>query len=91
MEHGDLVLCVCDFTKFVNQYDEEINYPKPGKYYTIRKVKNAKGLNVQILYFEEINNEIITGAYTRSEIGFKGDCFVKMPAPDISELTNLLK
>jgi len=89
MEAGDLVLCVCDFEKFVNHYDHEVNYPLPGKYYTIRKVRNIEEDSIVFLD-EVINQKITTGKYGRTEIGFQGSCFVKIPSPDISELTNLL-
>jgi hypothetical protein len=90
MEQGDLVLCVCDFEKFVNHYDHQVNYPLPGKYYTIRKVSNVSELD-SILFFDEIENEkVSTKIYGKTEIGFQGSCFVKIPNPDISELTNLL-
>jgi hypothetical protein len=91
MQSGDLVLCVCDFTKFVNKFDESLNYPKPGKYYTIRK-SNRLATGEQIVFLDEIENkEIITIDGHLQEIGFQGNCFMKMPIPSISELTDLLK
>lgn len=91
MEQGDIVLCVCDFKKFVNHYNHQVNYPLPGKYYTIRKVTNLSEDNEDILFLDEIENEkVSTKIYGKTEIGFQGSCFVKIPNPDISELTNLL-
>jgi hypothetical protein len=91
MEAGDLVLCVCDFEKFASNYEIEVNYPTPGKYYTIRKVTNISEENEGIVFLDEITNQKVPVAkYTRREIGFQGSCFVKIPNPDISELTNLL-
>jgi hypothetical protein len=91
MEHGDLVLCVCDYSKFVNKYDLNVNYPEPGKYYTIRESKKiSNGQNLVTL--EEIENDkVLTINGKEEELCFEGLCFVKMQTPDISELTNLLK
>lgn len=90
MEQGDLVLCVCDFSKFVNKYELDVNYPKAGKYYVIREAKTIP-TGEQIVKLDEIINDpnLINGI--DGEYSFSGNCFVKMPAPDISELTNLLK
>ena len=52
MEKGDIVLCVCDFEKFVNRYDHKVNYPIPGRYYTIRKIRNLTGVN-DIVFLDE--------------------------------------
>ena len=90
MEKGDVVLCVCDFEKFVNRYDHEVNYPMPGRYYTVRAIRNLTGDN-DVVFLDEIENEkVTTGTYGRTEIGFQGSCFVKVPTADISELTKLL-
>ena len=90
MERGDIVLCVCDFEKFVNHYDHQVNYPMPGRYYTVRKVRNLTGIN-DIVFLDEIENEkVTTGLYGRTELGFEGSCFVKVPDVDISQLTKLL-
>jgi hypothetical protein len=91
MEHGDLVLCVCDYSKFVNRYDLNVNYPIPGQYYTIREIKTITN-GKELITLEEItNNKVLTIEGKKEEICFEGLCFVKMPTPDISELTNLLK
>jgi hypothetical protein len=91
MEHGDLVLCVCDYSKFVNRYDLSVNYPTPGNYYTIRESKTIAN-GKELIKLEEITNDkVLTINGTQEEICFEGLCFVKMPTPDISELTNLLK
>ena len=48
------------------------------------------GVN-DIVFLDEIENEkVTTGTYGRTEIGFEGSCFVKVPDVDISELTKLL-
>jgi len=45
-----------------------------------------------LITLEEIENEkVLTINGKEEEICFEGLCFVKIPAPDISELTNLLK
>lgn len=91
MERGDLVLCVCDFSKFVNQFDEEINYPKPGKYYLIRECKKLASGKEAVTLEEIYNDRFIDFSGDPQEITFDGLCFTKMPTPDISELKNLLK
>jgi hypothetical protein len=91
MEHGDLVLCVCDYSKFVNRYDLNVNYPTAGGYYIIRESK-AIANGKELITLEEITNDkVLTINGIQEEICFEGLCFVKMPTPDISELTNLLK
>lgn len=91
MEKNDLVLCVCDYSKFVNKYELNVNYPEPGKYYTIRECKTISSGKDLIKLEEVTNGKVLTISGTHEEICFDGLCFVKIPAPDISELTNLLK
>lgn len=91
MERGELVLCVCDYSKFVNRYDLNVNYPTAGKYYTIRESKRIASGEDLILLDEITNDKVMTINGKEEEICFEGLCFVRMPTPDISELTNLLK
>ena len=91
MEKNDLVLCVCDYSKFVNKYELDVNYPEPGRYYTIRECKTIAN-GKELIKLEEITNDkVLTIEGNLEEIYFEDLCFVKVPSPDISELTNLLK
>lgn len=91
MEKNDLVLCVCDYSKFVNKYELNVNYPEPGKYYTIRECKTIANGKELITLDEITNDKVLTINGKEGEICFEGLCFVRIPSPDISELTNLLK
>jgi hypothetical protein len=75
----------------VNKYELNVNYPEPGKYYTIKESKRIAN-GEDLITLEEIENEkVLTINGKEEEICFEGLCFVKIPSPDISELTNLLK
>jgi len=91
MEKNDLVLCVCDYSKFVNKYELNVNYPEPGRYYTIRECKTVAN-GKELIKLEEITNDkVLTIDGKLEEICFEDLCFVRIPPPNISELTNLLK
>jgi hypothetical protein len=90
MKTGDLVLCVCDFSKFVNHYQLDVNYPKAGKYYLIRESKRSVDGKELVKLDEIVNDKTLLIEGEKIEISFEGNCFVNMPLPDISELTNIL-